>query len=242
MPEDKNNNWYDDLDSLAQNGIISINHVDKIKEEDKYKSKYKDKPKSKNLIFKIKIGQLFSTIQKTIILYLSIAGFVTFSLFILEESLQTAMFSTWAAKDAQDWALVMKANRFFENTNAAMGNINKYFGWVNPFSYKAYNAYHDATQFVINANDAQIANFEPMLFVGFNDNIFLHIKITQILRQDSGIVLVSGRFMIEFNNNMYMPSPGETVEFYGRVTNKTDQSNQRFVLEPVYINKLNFNK
>ena len=242
MPEDKNNNWYDDLDSLAQNGIIKISHVDNIKEEDKYKSKHKDKPKSKNLIFKIKIGQLFSTMQKTIILYLSIAGFVTFSLFILEESLQTAMFSTWAAKDAQDWALIMKANRFFESTNDTMGKINKYFGWVNPFSYKAYNAYHDATQFVINANDAQIANFEPMLFVGFNDNIFLHIKITQILRQDSGIVLVSGRFMIEFNNNMYMPSPGETVEFYGRVTDQKDDSNQRLVLEPVTLKRLGFNK
>ena len=48
--------------------------------------------------------------------------------------------------------------------------------------------------------------------------------------------------MIEFNNNMYMPSPGETVEFYGRVTDRKDQSNQRFVLEPIYINKLNFNK
>ena len=237
-----NRNWYDDLESLAQNGIIDMQHIDSAKEEDQYKSQHKDKKSSKRLIFKMQVTSIFANIKNAVILYLSIAGFVTFSLFILEESLQTAMFSTWAAKDAQDWALVMKANRFFEATNETMYKINKWFGWVNPFSYRAYDAYHGATQFVINANDAQIANFEPMLFVGFNDNIFLHIKITQILRQDSGIVLLSGRFMIEFNNNMYMPSPGETVEFYGRVTNKTDQSNQRLVLEPVSLKKLDFNK
>ena len=161
----------------------------------------------------------YMTMLKTVFtIYLAITGLVTFSLFILEESLQTAMFSTWAAKDASDWALVMKANIFFKKTNWTMGKINDVFGWINPFSYKAYDAYHEATNFVIKANEAQIANFEPELFVYYDEPVFLHLRLSTI--EDSGTykILVFGKFCVQYREDMYLPSIGETIEFNGKVS------------------------
>lgn len=231
MDNDKDD-WFD-LESLEANGIINLNN-----ENNKYKA---DKNTHSILSFIIKkIKFKMSSLPKIITLYLSIAGFITFSLFILEESLQTAMFSTWAAKDAQDWALVMKANRFFEKTNKTMDLVNRYFGWINPFSYKAYNAYHDATRYVINANDAQIANFEPALLSNFDDNVFLHLKINQITNDHDNVILISGKFKIQYQNFMYMPSVGETIEFYGKIK-AVHGSASVFNLEPLSLKKLNFN-
>ena len=161
----------------------------------------------------------YMTMLKTVFtIYLAITGLVTFSLFILEESLQTAMFSTWAAKDAQDWTLVMKANRFFKGTNQALGSINKWFGWVNPFSYKAYDSYHVATDFVVKANEAQIANFEPELFVYYDEPVFLHLRLSEVHAGGTYKTLVFGKFCVVAEENTYIPQIGETIEFFGKVS------------------------
>ena len=46
------------------------------------------------------------TVLTSLAVYISVTGLVTFSLFICEESIQTAMFGTWPAQDAGDWYTV----------------------------------------------------------------------------------------------------------------------------------------
>ena len=160
-----------------------------------------------------------------LMIYLATAGLVSFSLFILEEALQTAMFSTWAAKDAKDWQLVLEANRFFKETNRSMLKINKYFGWINPFSYMAYDAYGAATQHIILSNESQIACFAPELLIQGQDVVTLNLKI-----RSKGYDYITEIEMIDFNQFCLYSStnlvPGEIFVFTGILTDRKNSHNQ----------------
>ena len=168
----------------------------------------------------------FAKKAKTLLMiYLATAGLVSFSLFILEEALQTAMFSTWAAKDAKDWQLVLEANRFFKETNRSMLKINKYFGWLNPFSYTAYDAYGSATQYIILSNESQIACFAPELLIQGQDVVTLNLKI-----RSKGYDHVNGLEMIDLVQFCLYSStklvPGEIFVFTGILTDRKNSHNQ----------------
>lgn len=205
------------------------------KEKEKNKTRYTFKLISQKKGF-IKYLSMLKTVFT---IYLALTGLVTFSLFILEESLQTAMFSTWAAKDAQDWTLVMKANKFFKGTNQVLGSINRWFGWVNPFSYKAYDSYHIATDFVVKANEAQISNFEPELFVYYDEPVFLHLRLSEVHAGGTYKTLVFGKFCVQYREDMYLPAIGETIEFNGKVS--ANKINGLILLECYSIKPLKVN-
>lgn len=178
----------------------------------------------------------FAKKAKTLLMiYLATAGLVSFSLFILEEALQTAMFSTWAAKDAKDWQLVLEANRFFKETNRSMLKINKYFGWINPFSYMAYDAYGAATQHIILSNESQIACFAPELLIQGQDVVTLNLKI-----RSKGYDSVSGVAMVDFNQFCLYAStplvPGDLFRFTGILTDKKNSYNQIILEEKIEEN------
>ena len=89
--------------------------------------------------------------------WLVLIGFVSFPLFILEESCQVAMFATWAAKSAKDWDELEKGVSKLELTNQTLGWVNLWFGWINPFGWMAYHAYTVNTEVYISASRKLVA-------------------------------------------------------------------------------------
>jgi len=84
--------------------------------------------------------------------WLVMVGFISFPLFILEESCQVAMFATWAAKSAKDWDELEKGVNRLESTNQTLRWINLWFGWINPFGWAAYHSYAMNTEIFISSS------------------------------------------------------------------------------------------
>lgn len=101
--------------------------------------------------------KLYKFVTAISLFYFSLIGFITFPLFILEESCQVAMFATWAAKSAKAWDEMEKATDGLEKTNLTLKWLNFHFGWVNPFGWIAYHAYAVNTETYISANRRLIA-------------------------------------------------------------------------------------
>jgi hypothetical protein len=138
---------------------------------------------------------VFKTVLVAIGTYLSIVGLVTFSLFILEESLQTIMFSTWAAKDARRWDLVMEACDKSRAINAAMKSINRYAGWIQPLSWFAYASYGEATESYLAALEAEILAHDPKLFAGRHIDFPMRVSRKSKL-PDGSVKLEGGRITV----------------------------------------------
>ena len=111
------------------------------------------------------------TILKYILLYISIAGIVTFSLFIFEESFQTVMFGSWAAQDAQNWALVKEGTELLTRINRSMIIVNYTAGWIQPLAFLSYRSYGKAGDYYIKALVAKTLAHKPELFLGKNITI-----------------------------------------------------------------------
>jgi len=102
----------------------------------------------------------------TFMVILGIMGLVTFSQFIVEESIQTTMFGTWAAQDAKDWKTVKLGSDLIKRQICLLDNITKYVGWVQPLAWISYGEYAKAASYYTTALDAKILAHEPMLFDG----------------------------------------------------------------------------
>ena len=98
--------------------------------------------------------------------YISITGLVTFGNFILEESIQTAMFGTWPAQDAKDWITAKAGLNTIIASTRTLYLINTYLGWIQPLAWFSYGAYHDAAQVYIDGLRSKIFANAPELFVG----------------------------------------------------------------------------
>jgi len=97
---------------------------------------------------------------------LTIMGIVTFSLFILEESLQTVMFGTWAAQDAGNWSLVLKGIDTNRKINETLKFMTKWFGWIQPFAWIAYASYGKSMDYYLDSLENKIMTKDPMLMDG----------------------------------------------------------------------------
>lgn len=97
------------------------------------------------------------TFWKIVGVYLTLAGLVTFSLFILEEAFQTTMFGSWPAKDAKEWRLVKRSADTMEFINNRMKTVNRWFGWIQPLAWVAYDSYGVAA-------DEYVENLRSLVF------------------------------------------------------------------------------
>jgi hypothetical protein len=105
-------------------------------------------------------------ILSVLALYISFSGLVTFSLFILEESIQTAMFGTWPAQDAKDWEVVKFGCERIRDANWALKAVNYSLGWIQPLAFVAYRSYGKSTDIYIQGLEARIFANAPELFAG----------------------------------------------------------------------------
>lgn len=99
-------------------------------------------------------------------IYISIAGLVTFSLFISEEAFQTTMFGTWPAKDAQRWDIVKSGVNLMGKINTQSKIINYGAGWIQPLAFMSYRAYSKSADYYIESLSAEILAHSPELFLG----------------------------------------------------------------------------
>ena len=127
-------------------------------------------------------------------MYLSIAGLVTFSLFMLEESYQTVMFGTWPAQDAQRWDIVLDGTDLMEKMLQTMKVVNYSCGWIQPLAFISYRAYEQSGRYYIKSLRAKVLAHEPELMVGKEIEIVFHIK--QIKKYGDKFLLSNGRLVI----------------------------------------------
>ena len=106
------------------------------------------------------------TILSVLAIYISITGLVTFSLFILEESIQTAMFGTWPAQDAKDWELVRFGCDRMRDANTMLRVINYSCGWIQPLAFLAYKSFSESAESYIQSLEARIFANAPEVFRG----------------------------------------------------------------------------
>ena len=129
-----------------------------------------------------------------IAIYISIAGLVTFSLFILEESFQTIMFGTWPAQDAKRWDVVLKGTDLMEDTITTMKIINYGCGWIQPLAFISYRAYAISGDYYVEGLRSKIIAHEPELLVGRKIKIKLNIK--DVRKHGDKFILSSGKIKI----------------------------------------------
>lgn len=127
---------------------------------------------------------------KAVAAYLAVAGTVTFSLFILEESFQTAMFGSWPAQDAQRWDIVLEATDLMESFIDTMDTLNYAVGWVQPFAFISYRAYAQAERLYVKGLRSKVLAHAPRLMVGREVSLEFVIKRRQKL--DTGLFISGG--------------------------------------------------
>lgn len=136
------------------------------------------------------------------VLYLTIVGLITFSMFILEESLQTVMFSTWISQDINDWDSILRAAELNEKINRTLKIINWSFGWGQPLAFISYRAYAKATDEYISALKSKVMAHSPESFIGKKVEFeFTPRKIEQT--EDGRFILSNGRIAVITKNNSF---------------------------------------
>lgn len=124
--------------------------------------------------------------------YTTLAGLVTFSLFICQEASQTAMFGTWPAKDVQQWDLVLTGVDLMEKINRTEKIINWTIGWIQPLAFFSYRSHTKAIDYYIKANRTEVFIHQPELMIG--RKIEFHFRPKKIEHKSDGRYLaVNGK-------------------------------------------------
>lgn len=131
---------------------------------------------------------------KGIIVYLSIAGLVTFSLFICEEAFQTAMFGTWPAQDARNWPVVKNGLKVMKAANTVLKAINYSVGYIQPLAWFAYRAYGNSADYYIEALESKVLAHAPELYKG--EKITLYVSGAKYQLHKEGYKYIVGRIKI----------------------------------------------
>jgi len=157
----------------------------------------------------------FRTILTSLAIYISFTGLVTFSLFILEESIQTAMFGTWPAQDAGDWYTVKFGIERIKEANTTLKTVNYCFGWIQPLAFIAYRAYGRSTDAYIAGAEAKLFAHAPTLFDGDE------ITITFIPEDNRGNLYINRRISVRTDSRLTL---GKPCRVQGRVAVNNDDT------------------
>ena len=121
--------------------------------------------------------------------YISMVGIITFSLFILEESIQMATFGTWPASDARDWQLVKHGLDVISTANRTMKIINYSIGWIQPLAFLSYQSYGKATDYYIESMKAKIFAHDPSVMVGERVTVEIDMTGGKVTQSEEGWLL-----------------------------------------------------
>lgn len=127
-------------------------------------------------------------------LYLTIAGMITFSLFILEEAFQTTMFGTWPAQDAGRWDIVKQGCNTMDGIILTMNIVNYSVGWFQPLAFISYRAYAKSAKLYVRGLRSKAIQNAPSLFLG--NDIDMEFEVKSIQTIEKGFLIRSGRFAV----------------------------------------------
>jgi hypothetical protein len=130
--------------------------------------------------------------------YAACVGFVTFPLFILEESIQMATWGTWAAKDAKDAKLQLQGVEIIDRLNTVMLTVNQVLGWIQPLSMLGYDGYAQATDLYVKSVKAKLLARDPEIFIGKKVEFDFTPREIQA-REDGQFLLANGRIGVIVN-------------------------------------------
>lgn len=150
-------------------------------------------------------------VLKILLLYISVVGIITFSLFILEESFQTIMFGTWAAQDAGDWQTVKDGLTLMKSVNTTAIYLNNFVGWIQPLAFLSYKAYSKSANYYIAALQSKILAHAPELFI--NEQITFYFTPTKQTRLKSGEIRAS-------SGKIYVYLPSQRINTIYRLSGK----------------------
>ena len=125
---------------------------------------------------------------------LSIMGLVTFAQFIIEESIQTTMFGTWAAQDAQDWHTVKIGADLIKKQTKLLFTVTKICGWIQPLAWISYNEYGKAAGYYTRALDAKIIAHAPELYAG--ELVTIYFRPKSFIEKDNKIIGTNGNVSV----------------------------------------------
>jgi hypothetical protein len=157
---------------------------------------------------KIKIWLSFFAI------YLSIAGLSSFSMFIIEESIQCVQFGTWQAISAQDWPLVKKGAVLMKGINKSLKAVNYSTGLINPLSFLSYYDYMLASDYYVEALNANIFANDSGLFNG--EVVSFKFSPDEIEKRADGQVILRNRNIEVLTKEV--PPEGLPLRVTGRIT------------------------
>ena len=154
-------------------------------------------------------------ILSIVMIYLFLVSIIVFSLFILEESGQVFIWSTWPAQDANRWDLVKNGLDGIEYCRKTMNTINYSLGWLNPFAFVSYRAFAKSMTAYEASLRANILRKDPAAYLG--ENIKFEFTATSMMKDGSGIRLIGGGLVVWVNEEV---RPGRfmvegTVEMRG---------------------------
>jgi hypothetical protein len=98
--------------------------------------------------------------------YITLVGVVTFSQFIMEEAIQTAVWGTWPAQDAKQWYLVKDGIIVIKSINRTLKIVTYSLGWVQPLAMIGYLNYVKSTDYYIAGLKAKVFANAPELYIG----------------------------------------------------------------------------
>ena len=136
----------------------------------------------------------YKTLVKHLAALLMIAGIITFSCFIFEESIQTIMFGTWAADAAKDYKLILEGAERMRRINETMDWYNSWFGWVHPPARSSYKAYHEAADFYVRSLTAKLLAVSPETLDGHE--IEANFTPTSIEQELHHVIARNGRVTV----------------------------------------------
>lgn len=168
---------------------------------------------------RLRIERRGKAILSVLAIYISVTGLVTFSLFILEESLQTAMFGTWPAQDAKDWELVRFGCDRMRDANRMLKAINYSVGWIQPVAFLAYKDFSESADSYIQGLEARVFANAPEVFKG-RTMTFAFTPQTVVDAPDGLFAHINHR--VRFLSTVRLPA-GRSRRVTGAVSDEGDQ-------------------
>lgn len=135
-----------------------------------------------------------------VLTYLFIVSTATFACFILEESGQVFIWSTWPAKDVGRWDLVKNGLEGMKKSRQTLNLINYSLGWLNPLAFLSYRAFANS---VNSYEDALMANILAKFPAAYLEKeIEFEFTATQMMKDKNGIRLLGGGIVVWVNQEV----------------------------------------
>jgi len=111
-------------------------------------------------------GDKFILFLKWVALYLALVGVVSFSCFIMEESIQLLSFAQFSASDTRQYSLMKDNLDMMAEITDSLDFTNKFFLWLLPPQRMGYDYYVKATRQYIKTLEGEILANNPSVYIG----------------------------------------------------------------------------